>query len=98
MRNRIYRRANRKWVGRYDIGVWANLAQRFGKNPLMWLLPIPNPDPGYMFPKNPKHIPIWELPFVAQPDDDSEELLPAARISPMSRRDIRSYQGSEALV
>jgi palmitoyltransferase len=88
VRDKLYREAKRKWVGRYDIGIRGNLAQRLGKNPLLWFLPVPNTHPGYVFPKNPEHIPIWELPFVAQPDDDSVDLLPAARISPLSRRDI----------
>jgi hypothetical protein len=80
VRDAIYARAGMVYANRYDIGIWANLKQRLGSKVWTWFLPVPNTEMAYVFPRNPAHVPVWEinfLPFAKHGND----LLPRARMS-----------------
>jgi palmitoyltransferase len=81
VRKAIYERSKVKYHSRFDIGIWRNLKQRLGENPLLWLIPMPNYGRAYCFPENPKFVGVWELRFQSANDDDDEKgLLIGARL------------------
>lgn len=43
-----------------------NIACRFGSNIILWFLPTPNFDTGYLFKQNPDYYPAY---LIAQQDD-----------------------------
>lgn len=76
VREAIYQRARTKYVNRYDVGIWRNLKVRMGSNPWLWLLPTPNWDCPYVFPKNPNYVAIHELQYdTLLPGEDLGESL-----------------------
>lgn len=82
VREALYKRANVEEVNRFDIGMWKNMKQRLGSNVLLWFVPIPNNGNPYVFEKNPKYVPIYELQYstLANGEDLADTLMPGARM------------------
>jgi hypothetical protein len=56
------------------------MKQRLGSNVFLWFIPVPNSEQAYVFPRNPEHIPVWELNFMPYARGGTG-LLPDARLS-----------------
>jgi palmitoyltransferase len=89
IRDRLYRKYKAEAVNRFDLGWWANLRQRLGENPARWLVPAPMDGNPYVFPKNPKWVPVWHLHFQSMVgcQDDSDDFRPATRLRPIASAD-----------
>ncbi|OHT03257.1 DHHC zinc finger domain containing protein [Tritrichomonas foetus] len=93
IRDELYKRAKIKRENRYDtLSIIGNLKQRLGPNPFLWLIPTPNNGNPYVFPTNPKFIPVHELTFRTindygdDDDDETQPLLPNARFRTMNNQ------------
>jgi palmitoyltransferase len=89
VRDRLYRKYKAESFNRFDVGWWANLRQRLGQNPLLWFVPVGMAGNPYVFPKNPKWVPVWHLHFQSMVGcpDDSDDFRPATRLRPISGPD-----------
>jgi len=82
----LYDKAGVQMRSPYNMGLFANIQQRFGDNPLLWIIPIPNNGNPYVFPKNKEFIPIYDLQINLMDDyiQSKEEIFKMVKMRKLS--------------
>ena len=79
----IFHKHHAIYFPRFDLGnIEMNIAERIGHSPILWFIPTPNTEKGYLFRQNPNYVPSYQLTLNKgeENDDDFFNLTPEERM------------------